>query len=819
MMRTSNWLHNNDRFKVIGNFHPNTDCRCIDAILKYACTMAWAESAGVLLLNRIHDDQPTLPFREYSTSKLDSILRRQILDGVAQSVRDQSGESGGPYSLAHIATENTGSEEPTGVVYFQVWAGEIPGHSNCEMYAYIIDPRRWHSLTGANKLTFSIAASVRSWFGWWREKRDRLRSALQFTLGDNLINIGGDLSSPEARRLVSRIEDADVLPLELSDIIDVIRRVELQDCKFPEVELGNLAIAIEQTVNLLDRCPCALGAKPCRITASDGDTKLFRALPELVRVLARDHARRRQGPDACHHGTPFYCTDSLVGSLVAVANMIRESCGLAVPKAGENGRQPDLTRILLAETLSKILEHPSSAGSEVLAATVRLSVMILCELDWTRAGIDAWVQVLSFYAEDVVGVPARLDLRAHLRQGMRGEPALHTLKEFYRDHFFHAVEVCLLGHVLLSTQLTGGTTLSSELGGMLSPFNHDRIHSQGSVSMLSGWLLQQWWIAALLHDVGYSIELVANSAKLLKFFSNHSGIRHFGTDIKDAYARLAQSLDYPTEIAADPKRGRDHGVIAAAHLGETARIISRDGSSEHDPAIRAIAFHNSRVPWIDGAKDPIAALLVICDSLQEWSRINLGFEHAPQTMLSQLYEGGERRKEAVGNVEAYHINIHMLSGSRFLLYDSDPRTLRFKIIYQEAILQTDGDVFSMWMDMLYNLQRVDIASWPINIIIELQTPIAVTGGSEWDRLIQCIRDVRMPFLSRFIKHVEKDDGSVRISKRKESDLLTIDLVGLGAASRSERLLGGSIANFYKKLQGWPKFRSPTSNEGDASPPV
>jgi len=78
-------------------------------------------------------------------------------------------------------------------------------------------------------------------------------------------------------------------------------------------------------------------------------------------------------------------------------------------------------------------------------------------LDWRT--IEGLVWMIAEYGHMHLGIDHRIDITSHLLHAARTEPPLHAMQAYYRDHFFHAIEVCFLGHLLLITQDAGGRPL------------------------------------------------------------------------------------------------------------------------------------------------------------------------------------------------------------------------------------------------------------------------------------------------------------------------------------------------------------------------
>lgn len=87
----------------------------------------------------------------------------------------------------------------------------------------------------------------------------------------------------------------------------------------------------------------------------------------------------------------------------------------------------------------------------------------------------------------------------------------------------------------------------------------------------------------------------------------------------------------------------DHGVLG------TVNIISKLGKKAADnktikEALTAISLHNQTEIKINFKDNPIAFLLVLCDSLQEWGRTII-VENEPKTELDNIVLNLHNRKE------------------------------------------------------------------------------------------------------------------------------------------------------------------------------
>ena len=205
----------------------------------------------------------------------------------------------------------------------------------------------------------------------------------------------------------------------------------------------------------------------------------------------------------------------------------------------------------------------------------------------------------------------------------------------YRNHFEHQFNVGALGWWLMGVNVLPNCSF--------------RDYCVRATGIEEKKIDRAWWIAALLHDHAYPI------SHLLKTFYARNFL--FGTDfsivsshigrINEAFERLHNDMwsydlrkvlgafkedDLSTlakkkliglnifsgsEIDLIDKNVYDHGLLSALNL---ATWITGTVSEEVKLALRAIFVHNNPSIKVEMEKDPIAFLLVLCDSIQEWGR-------------------------------------------------------------------------------------------------------------------------------------------------------------------------------------------------------
>ena len=453
-------------------------------------------------------------------------------------------------------------------------------------------------------------------------------------------------------------------------------------------------------------------------------------------------------------------------------------------------------------------------------ACVYLSHYVLGDTRADEKTIDAMVWAISRYGHSVLGVEPRLDIRSHLLYAARNELSLHVLKPFYRDHFFHAIEVCFLGQLLLETKIRRRWTLGRLLQYQLG------MKSEREV-------LREWYVAALFHDVGYAMEVLRRGGKAHEFFKRSKKLRELSDNVESLLQDLSKSFveDDFEGFTKDDDPGRDHGVVAAVHLRGLIEHIRerRPGMHDYSAALRAIAMHNHQKRIVDFENEPLSFLLILCDTIQEWNRPHVRYSTAPATILSRLTHepvSGET-VDLTGPLERVGMNLEW-NGEQFEMKDRS--LLEFELGYSPDI-NRDAKVFNLWLDSSSNLQRLRMSdTLPFNIKLNYITPayITRTGNPELQmhRLMEAAEQTHMNFLTSWFPREPTASGAKNDAIAYEvrepagpngtrEEILTIDLRALGRKT----LITASIDTFRKKLSDWKRFNEDREFAGDYAPSV
>jgi hypothetical protein len=438
--------------------------------------------------------------------------------------------------------------------------------------------------------------------------------------------------------------------------------------------------------------------------------------------------------------------------------------------------------------------------AKLLSTCTRLAHYVLEPMPTDSRTVEDLIWAVARYAHETLGVDARLDIGSHLLRAARNEPALHALKTYYRDHFFHAIEVCFLGHLLLGMEHAPGKPLIDVVKRWM------RVHSRVEV-------LRAWYVAALFHDVGYAIDVLKSADDMLKFFECSKLLTELAKHVGTSIDTLGAALRKDAPGATDP--GRDHGVVGAEHLKQ---LLDRIGGGTpvwpgYEQAVQAIRAHNLHSVPVSFQEQPLAFLLVLCDTIQEWNRPHLRYATAPAEMLSSLAGAGPHDgPETMGPLDRVGVNLKLAGGKPRM---SEPGKLRFVLEYGQAI-QKNSQVINLWLDSSSNLQRLNLDELPFNIELCFNTPKYRTpqGGSECQmhRLQQAAEETHMGFLADWFPD-SPGNTAVRHQSVGDREILELDLRELTAKKR----IRVDMDAVRDRLTAWRRYHEDQDFAGDYAP--
>jgi len=547
--------------------------------------------------------------------------------------------------------------------------------------------------------------------------------------------------------------------------------------------------------------------------------------------------------DGYSRGDESYQTEPTHSLVLNVAKLFNEH---------PHTRERMLIRFFLARAIPETLEmferrwdgdfsRATSCELQLLANYAELAVLLITDNEWTPEAIRNLIRVVADYGHQVLGVPAIVDLGRHLRQTLRGESALYTLKKRYRDHFFHTIEVCLIGFAFLKSRTDAAS--SPTVGELILSRSRAWVEKSHLVNGDSVCycpksekdFLAQWWVAALIHDTAYGIDVLKSTLDLLSFFSNHDGMTDFHKKVTSEVELLHEKLrKIAPELKEDPtiKKG-DHGVIAANHLYQS---LCRNGGTlakDYLPAVRAIAFHNTKYPEVNAARDPVAALLILCDTVQDWGRSQLGYDRSATVVLSRLVSSaGTPSDEQFGPVREFSFSVTPDPEEASLpVLDQEgfPRPVpawkpaehiwanlhgrpQFKVTLDYGSRAGEGPgIFFNWADTTFNLRRVDYRPWDLDIRVCHRISFDPrTRPSKFNELAQFVNREELGFMEPWVRmaaerleeralchQIEKENGQIR-------ETLTFNLLKLSEVyADGNKLIHGSLGAFEDALKRMP----------------
>lgn len=205
------------------------------------------------------------------------------------------------------------------------------------------------------------------------------------------------------------------------------------------------------------------------------------------------------------------------------------------------------------------------------------------------------------------GVPAEKQFGTLIEDLEKFEKLLYATNKFYRDHVFHTFRVWGLGLYIYHK-------------GLKASIDKDE----------KSYFHFKWYLAATYHDVGYPISALNKINEDLNSYFEYLGIdklvdfqevinpalneKRLNTKLENLFPEDAQEINYNV-------MAQKHGYMGARLLLKSLidRFEGTEYSEHADTSLVAIGKHDRKKP-ISYKDEPISALLVICDELQEWGR-------------------------------------------------------------------------------------------------------------------------------------------------------------------------------------------------------
>lgn len=244
--------------------------------------------------------------------------------------------------------------------------------------------------------------------------------------------------------------------------------------------------------------------------------------------------------------------------------------------------------------------------------------------------------MISEYAYREIGVPRELLIFEKLSQQLNFELPLYAANEFYRDHCYHVIDVCLLGEFLLicNTSLLKNKSKKIIFRGLKDTNWAD--------------VLKNWYIAALCHDLGYVVE---RADKLVGPIEKLEGLEQFNIYLKDGLKAGKSELKEKIDLLCSEKDlgimeelkkkideridKLDHGIIGWLYLCQLLKKL-KIPLLPIKPALTAILRHNLCEHDETIHEEILSLLLILCDHLQEWGRPRVATEQLATGIMENM---------------------------------------------------------------------------------------------------------------------------------------------------------------------------------------
>lgn len=418
----------------------------------------------------------------------------------------------------------------------------------------------------------------------------------------------------------------------------------------------------------------------------------------------------------------------------------------------------------------------------------------------SKEHMEALLYVISEYAHVDYVLTRKATLFNTLLEIWSHEAVLYTIRDTYRDHINHMIETCLLGLLLLEVRHIEGNsffeiTLTDETG-------EDEAR-----------IVRNWIVAALMHDVGYAVNIIENAPSQIEFIDappikalreqiEDSQKAHFADAVVQIVEGLSEDLPWLKDYDCE---GLDHGVVSAAFLLWLVRdrnVPEESWRKDIRPALEAAARHNLRRLSTSYEDNPLACVLILCDHLQEWDRPLVKGQKIRHSLAVSLMGKEWRTTESESLVKHLKIqNAQFIDGCLTQTLDKE---LSFTLNFEDAD-SSDYHPSLSWVLSVYDLQ--DLKDFPHPISIAMRHP--VLNSPEMDRLQMFLREnPEFSDLSDLVATSREETGWFRYSSQDEQsashEVFTLELHKNDFSTVVAQVPQGFIAQFID----WKKKDNP-----------
>ena len=412
--------------------------------------------------------------------------------------------------------------------------------------------------------------------------------------------------------------------------------------------------------------------------------------------------------------------------------------------------------------------------------------------------LPALAAVVEHHAHGVIGVPREIDLRDLLKT--IGEARDADDYPFAASHLQHALQVYLAGHFLAGLNLEGVSWNARASEGQNGERPWTFLEALAGPTQLRPGeqtlreLRQAFSLAALFHDTGmllfprvfYPAKELPRGDRLLKQRLDrvHQEVDQAAKELMADCERELRENEYfdpvrerPLALWLQEERDaarHDHSLLGAWYLHRIASA-SRDLSPDVvRQAVRGVLLHQVVTQSIDSARDPVAALLILCDELMDWrpsgrpkGGLPIGRPLLGRRQLDVRPEGSRARQIRFQDLycELETWALRLPEGEKWP---------RIEVRLQEPDHLT-MPVYQTWLLMFENLARLGV-SHPLGWAPEIDVVSTVPGQllafktNHEDVLSALARITRLPCRVHLVKWLERLD--VRKENGKEHFLIS-----------------------------------------------
>ena len=476
------------------------------------------------------------------------------------------------------------------------------------------------------------------------------------------------------------------------------------------------------------------------------------------------------------------------------------------------------SKLLKSKLLEKKIQNEIYSPNELAQLYKHLGCCFLYIFHWLRnagnatafkfsdveggyeAVIESTLYLLSEYACVDLKLPRSAKLYDALMDMWASEAVLYTVHDTYREHLHHAVDVCLIGFLLIDS-------------GLLKEVSKSKPRDTKD--------LRNWVLAALLHDVGYGLNLNRLVIDRLRFLEHAQPLKDYLKNLKNTLDSQEDDLckEIQRWLPGHQIRKIDHGVISAmftCHLNKTSPdSVNKAWLEDIQPALRAIIRHNLPEDRIDPENEPLSFLLFLCDHLQEWDRprVDKRFRYY---LSAHLLRGPGSLPCTTTLIR--HLKTNLCWNRTDKKWDLPDDDLKFELVFKDAHKESFEPAI-VWCCQSFDLQKIQPEQLSRNICLTFVHPLSEELSRVRDKGDLTEMDLFQDFVME--KGMEANFSIWLINSRKKCDGLTyqydskakeerfaVTLIK-GQKSKETSVIPFLPSGLYEKFLSWKKERIQT----------